>query len=106
MVEYTPFGQSNEFFDPSVPDITGRVMECFGLLLAESDAFYSKTGKKLVTEELRTRHHTLFLPKLAWELLMVSVVPKGRNYRLMWVSCVPQKHIVVFLMGSLRYHSA
>lgn len=28
-----PFGQGNEFFDISCPDITGRVVECFGLML-------------------------------------------------------------------------
>jgi squalene-hopene/tetraprenyl-beta-curcumene cyclase len=51
----TPFGQGNEFFDPSVPDITGRVLECFGLLLDNSDAFYSNTGKKLISEDFRVR---------------------------------------------------
>jgi hypothetical protein len=42
----TPFSQGNEFFDPSVPDITGRILDCFGLLLAKSDAFYSKNRQK------------------------------------------------------------
>jgi squalene-hopene/tetraprenyl-beta-curcumene cyclase len=54
-MNHTPFGQGNEFFDPSVPDITGRVLECFGLLLAKSDVFHSKTSKELITEDLRTR---------------------------------------------------
>jgi squalene-hopene/tetraprenyl-beta-curcumene cyclase len=54
-LNHTPFGQGNEFFDPSVPDITGRVLECFGLILAASDIFYSKTSKKLITGELRAR---------------------------------------------------
>lgn len=51
-LNHTPFGQGNEFFDPSVPDITGRVLECFGILLALSDDFYRKTGKKLLLDEL------------------------------------------------------
>jgi squalene-hopene/tetraprenyl-beta-curcumene cyclase len=51
----TPFGQGNEFFDPSVPDITGRILECFGLLLTRSDALYCKTGKKLIMDDLRLR---------------------------------------------------
>lgn len=54
-MNYTPFGQGNEFFDPSVPDITGRILECFGLLLAKSDAYYSETGKKLMIEDLHAR---------------------------------------------------
>ncbi|KAH3995532.1 hypothetical protein HBI38_150540 [Parastagonospora nodorum] len=51
-LNYTPFGQGNEFFDPSVPDITGRVLECFGILLALSDDFYRKTGKRLLMDEM------------------------------------------------------
>ncbi|KAF3021151.1 terpene cyclase [Neopestalotiopsis sp. 37M] len=27
-----PFGQGNQFYDPSVPDITGRILECLGLV--------------------------------------------------------------------------
>jgi squalene-hopene/tetraprenyl-beta-curcumene cyclase len=52
-LNHTPFGQGNEIFDPSVPDITGRILECFGLLLTRSDAFYCKTGKKLIMDDLR-----------------------------------------------------
>jgi squalene-hopene/tetraprenyl-beta-curcumene cyclase len=29
-----PFGQGNQFYDPSVPDITGRILECFGMVLS------------------------------------------------------------------------
>jgi squalene-hopene/tetraprenyl-beta-curcumene cyclase len=54
-MSHTPFGQGNEFFDPSVPDITGRVLECFGLLITKHDAFYSKTGKLLIVEDLCVR---------------------------------------------------
>jgi squalene-hopene/tetraprenyl-beta-curcumene cyclase len=50
-----PFGQGNEFFDPSVADITGRVLECFGLLLATCDVLHSKTNKQLIIEDLRVR---------------------------------------------------
>ncbi|KAF1967978.1 terpenoid cyclases/Protein prenyltransferase [Bimuria novae-zelandiae CBS 107.79] len=46
-----PFGQGNEFFDPSVPDITGRVIECYGILLAKSDT----SGKELINSDLYIR---------------------------------------------------
>lgn len=29
-----PFGQGNQFYDPSVPDITGRILECLGMVLS------------------------------------------------------------------------
>lgn len=51
-LNYTPFGQGNEFFDPSVSDITGRVVECFGILLAANSSSYLKTGKELISEDL------------------------------------------------------
>jgi squalene-hopene/tetraprenyl-beta-curcumene cyclase len=54
-LNHTPFGQGNEFFDPSVPDITGRVLECFGLLLATNHNFHIKTSKKLMTDDLCAR---------------------------------------------------
>lgn len=32
-----PFGQGNEFFDETIPDITGRVIECFGYILTRPE---------------------------------------------------------------------
>ena len=57
----TPFGQGNEFFDPAVPDITGRVLECFGLLLETNDEFAEKTGELLISGKLSLRlRHSCF----------------------------------------------
>ena len=34
-----PFDQSEQFFDPTAPDITGRVLECFGIILSIADVY-------------------------------------------------------------------
>lgn len=54
----TPFGQGNEFFDPCVADITGRVLECFGIILDISDNFAVKRGERLINNviALRLKH--------------------------------------------------
>lgn len=71
----TPFGKGNEFFDPTVPDITGRMLECFGLLLETNDSFVQKTGKMLVDEILYLRlKHACFM---AIEYLASEQTPEG-----------------------------
>ncbi|ETS80703.1 hypothetical protein PFICI_08232 [Pestalotiopsis fici W106-1] len=43
-----PFGQGNQFYDPSVPDITGRILECLGMVLSILSSPATKRGSTFV----------------------------------------------------------
>ncbi|KAL2286226.1 hypothetical protein FJTKL_07031 [Diaporthe vaccinii] len=43
-----PFGQGNQFYDPSVPDITGRILECLGMVLSILSSPAKKSGPPLL----------------------------------------------------------
>lgn len=50
-----PFGQGNQFYDPSVPDITGRILECLGMALSILSFPVTKSGPPLVDPSLCQR---------------------------------------------------
>jgi len=50
-----PFGQGNQFFDPSVPDITGRILECLGIVLSILSSSSKESSELLLYSALCKR---------------------------------------------------
>lgn len=49
-----PFGQGNEFWDPSDAGISGRIMECFGYILSMST--FAKRGSPILHERIENAY--------------------------------------------------